>query len=219
MPRVSAEHEQAVRQRIIDAAITVFGRLGYDRASIQDVVRESGLSVGAVYTHFKGKQDLFLIACACEAERDAERLRLRISDLGHLPDRLKVAVDWAVDMAMGDISAKGAMIHAWARADQTPELREMLDQQRDEALEFAKRLLGDAVAAGELPEWLDVDGIAAGFIALTNGFVVLANYRAIDVDEARREAYAFMELLIAAPQTAPSAITRLRADVAAPAAS
>jgi AcrR family transcriptional regulator len=210
MPRVSHQHEQAVRNRILDAAIKVFGELGYDSASIQDVVRESGLSVGAVYTYFKGKEDLFLTACACEAERETERLQLRLADLGILSDRLKAAVDWAVDMAIEDLTAKGAMVHAWARADTTPELRTLLQKQRDESLTFARRLLNDAVAAGELPAWVDVDSVAAAFISMTNGFVVLANSGTITQEEARHEAYAILELLIAAPVEEPESVARLR---------
>jgi AcrR family transcriptional regulator len=210
MPRVSPEHEQAVRNRIVDAAIKVFGELGYDQASIQDVVRESGLSVGAVYTYFKGKEDLFLVACACEAERETQRLRLRLDALGDLPDRLRVAVDWAVDMAIQDLTAKGAMIHAWSRADSTPELRAMLQKQRDESVAFARRLLNEAVGAGELPAWIDVDSLAAAFMSLTNGFVVLANAGTITEDEARSEAYSILELLVAAPQGPPEAVERLR---------
>jgi hypothetical protein len=63
MPRVSAEHEQAVRDRIIRAATRVFAEHGFHRATMQDIVRESGLSVGAIYTYFKGKSDLILAGC------------------------------------------------------------------------------------------------------------------------------------------------------------
>jgi len=213
MPRISPEHEQAVRTRILDAAIKVFGELGYERASIQDVVRESGLSVGAVYTYFKGKEDLFLTACACEAERETELLQLRLSELGTLTDRLRVAVDWAVDVAIGEMTAKGAMIHAWSRGDTVPELHAMLHKQREDSLSFARRLLGDAVAAGELPVWIDVDSVAAAFMTLTSGFLVLANSGTISEEEARREAYSILELLLAAPAgQAPQAVERLRSQ-------
>jgi len=59
MPRVSAAHEQAVRDRIVAAAIRVFTDRGYG-ATVKDVVRDSGLSVGAIYTYFKSKEELFL---------------------------------------------------------------------------------------------------------------------------------------------------------------
>lgn len=215
MPKVSAQHEQAVRQRIVDAAISVFGKYGYERASIQDVVRESGLSVGAVYTYFKGKEDLFLVACACEAERETDRLRLQLGQLGSLPDRLKAAVDWGVDQALADLSAKGALIHAWSRADSAPELQEMLRRQREESVAFATRLLKEAIHEGELPSWVDADAIAAAFMSMTNGFVMLANSGAITREEARREAYGFLELLIAAPAELPEGVARLRSTAEA----
>jgi AcrR family transcriptional regulator len=215
MPKISREHEAAVRNRIVDASIKVFGRLGYERASIQDVVRESGLSVGAVYTYFKGKEDLFLTACACEAERETERLQLELASMGSLADRLKAAVDWAVEMAMDELSGKGAMAHAWSRADSTPELQEMLKQRRDESVAFARRLLDEAAEAGELPLWIDRDALAAAFISLTNGFVVLASSGALSAEQARREAYSLLELLLAAPDEIPAGVLAVRAGSAA----
>jgi TetR/AcrR family transcriptional regulator, transcriptional repressor of aconitase len=209
MPRISAEHEQAVRNRILDAAIRVFGELGYDRASIQDVVRESGLSVGAVYTYFKGKEELFLTSCACELERDTERLQLRLAELGALPDRLRAAVDWAVSSSIEGATSKGALVHAWVRAESSPEIRELLEERRNEMVRFAEGLLHEAVADGELPRWIDVDGVAAAFITLINGFVVLGEAGAITPDEARREGYALLELLLAAPAQRPAAVDRL----------
>src|SRR4051794_12312971 len=49
MPKVSVEHEQMRRQQILDAALTCFGRRGYHATSMEDIVREAGLSIGAIY--------------------------------------------------------------------------------------------------------------------------------------------------------------------------
>jgi AcrR family transcriptional regulator len=46
------------RSEILDAALRCFARSGYSRASIEDVVRESGASVGSIYHHFGGKEQL-----------------------------------------------------------------------------------------------------------------------------------------------------------------
>jgi hypothetical protein len=113
-------------------------------------------------------------------------------------------------MALEDLSAKGAMIHAWVRANTTPELQAMLQQRRDESVVFARRLLDEAAAAGELPAWVDRDAVASAFITLTNGFIVLANSGAIGPERARREAYAILELLLAAPAELPAAVTAIR---------
>lgn len=208
MPRVSPEHEQAVRARIVDAAIKVFGDLGYDRASIQDVVRESGLSVGAVYTHFKGKDELFLVACACQAERETTALGLRLAELGGVSDRLRVAVDWAIS-SVEEATLKSALtLHAWAHADNSAELRRVLQERQKDMIGFATQILQDAVAAGELPAWIDAEGVAAAFITFVNGFALLKPD--IDAESARRQGYALLELLLAAPTERPVAVDRLR---------
>jgi AcrR family transcriptional regulator len=213
VPRVSAEHEQAVRARIVDAAIKVFGEFGYARASIQDVVRESGLSVGAVYSYFKGKEDLFVVACACEADREATELRLRLAELGSVSDRLTTAVDWAVDAALQGMGAKGALAQAWSQAAVSPEVREILRAHRDGMVEFSRCVLQDAIARGELPDWIDIDGIAAAFVTLIEGFVVVADESGpISPEEARRGGHSLLELLLAAPPKAPAAVERLRAE-------
>lgn len=49
----------ATRQRLIEAAFLAFGRAGYHGTSMSDVARAAGLSQGAAYNHFSGKQALF----------------------------------------------------------------------------------------------------------------------------------------------------------------
>jgi len=50
----------ATRDRILEAALDVFARKGYHRALVDDIVRASGTSKGAVYHHFPNKQAVFL---------------------------------------------------------------------------------------------------------------------------------------------------------------
>jgi AcrR family transcriptional regulator len=211
MPRLTAAHEQQVRQRIIDAAIKVFGELGYQRATIQDVVRESGLSVGAVYTHFKNKEQLFLVACTCEVESQKADLRLRMADLGSVSDRLRAAIDFAVDSAVLDANDRGVRLHAWLVADEQPELRQVLRDRRTEMVAFSRLVLQEALVRGELPAWIDADAIASAFVSLVDGFVVQAVEGGLAVEDARREAYGLLELLLGACPEMPAAVARLRA--------
>ena len=52
----------ATRERILHAALEVFARKGYHRAVVDDIVRASDTSKGAVYHHFPNKEALFAIA-------------------------------------------------------------------------------------------------------------------------------------------------------------
>ena len=102
MPRVSAAHEQEVRDRIVASAIRVFTERGYG-ATIQDVVRDSGLSVGAIYTTLarleeqgllrssttaplpvrggRSRRQFRLSPAGRQALREGERLAVRMLDL------------------------------------------------------------------------------------------------------------------------------------------
>ena len=66
------ERVALTRQRLLAAAATVFARRGYHAASVEEVASEAGYSTGAVYHHFKGKEDLFL---ALFEEHVTERIR------------------------------------------------------------------------------------------------------------------------------------------------
>ncbi len=50
----------ATREKILEAALAVFSQKGYHRAVVDDIVRVSGTSKGAVYHHFPNKEALFL---------------------------------------------------------------------------------------------------------------------------------------------------------------
>jgi AcrR family transcriptional regulator len=50
----------ATRDRILQAALQVFADKGYHRAAVDDIVRASQTSKGAVYHHFPNKEALFL---------------------------------------------------------------------------------------------------------------------------------------------------------------
>jgi AcrR family transcriptional regulator len=46
------------KNQILDAATKVFVRLGFQRARMDDIVEESGLSKGTLYWYFKSKEDI-----------------------------------------------------------------------------------------------------------------------------------------------------------------
>ena len=58
MPKVTEEHVEARRRQILSAALRCFARQGFHRTTMQDIFREAELSPGAVYSYFKGKDEL-----------------------------------------------------------------------------------------------------------------------------------------------------------------
>jgi TetR/AcrR family transcriptional repressor of nem operon len=202
MPRISAAHEQQVRDRIIQAAVTVFSEKGYHRATISDVVRRSGLSVGAIYTHFKNKEELFLHSCDLISGQGLDEMAVRLAPLTSSADRLRAAVAYYVETIdeFEDAPGQVGLVRAWAEAGEEPGVREMLVRRRERLVGAAQLLIQEGISRGELPSSLDVDAIARGFMALLDGLLLLRieageMYRP---DVLQRYATAVLDVLLAA---------------------
>jgi AcrR family transcriptional regulator len=201
VPRVSAAREQEVRDRILDAAARVFAEKGYHSSTIADVVRESGLSVGAIYTYFSGKDELIRLTCEDIASRGLDELAARLAPATTTAERLAIAIRLYVesideyDGAPGQIS----LVQAWAEADREPVVREMLVGRRERLAGAGQLLLRQGVINGELPATLDVDAVTRGILALLDGLMLQRieagdAYRPADLE---RRATAIVELLLA----------------------
>jgi AcrR family transcriptional regulator len=202
MPRISAAHEQQVRERIIKAAVTVFSEKGYHRATISDVVQRSGLSVGAIYTHFRNKEELFLQSCDLISGQGLDQLAARLAPLTTSVERLRAAVAYYVETIdeFEDAPGQVGLVRAWAEAGEEPGVREMLVRRRERLVGAAQLLLREAIARGELPSWVDVDALARGFMALLDG-LLLQRIEAGDMyrpEESLRYANTVLDVLLAA---------------------
>jgi TetR/AcrR family transcriptional regulator, transcriptional repressor of aconitase len=62
MPKISDEKRAARRAQILNAAWTCFQKEGLHATTMDDIIKASGLSAGAVYSYFPGKSDLILEA-------------------------------------------------------------------------------------------------------------------------------------------------------------
>ena len=74
-PRTSAQFDeirQRSRQRIMDAALELFGTYGYQGTSISKIAQAAGVSKGLMYNYFSSKQDLLQAIVISEAEEGAK---------------------------------------------------------------------------------------------------------------------------------------------------
>ncbi len=62
MPRVlPEEYKELVKSRIIQAAIKVFSKKGYQGSSIDEIAEEAGMSKSTLYTYFKSKLEILKV--------------------------------------------------------------------------------------------------------------------------------------------------------------
>lgn len=202
MPRVTPAHGQQIRDRILAAAGRVFSAKGFHSSTIADVVRESGLSVGAIYTYFASKEELFRRSCDQLSSRGLDELAERLATATSTRERMTMAIAFYVETIDEFAGAPGqvSLVQAWAEADREPSVRETLVARRERMVGVGQLLLRQGIAAGELPPWLDVDAVTRGFLALLDG-LLLQRIEAGDAHrpgELQRRAAAVLEVMLAA---------------------
>ncbi len=129
MPKISEERKLERSQQILDAARRCFAEKGFHRASMSDVIRESGLSAGAVYSYYSSKEQL--IAAVARSVFQAYE-----SGLGELADGhgAPASPEDAIRMLAAHVLAEIApltddfrmVVTIWGEAANNPELREIV---------------------------------------------------------------------------------------------
>jgi len=81
MARYSTQHKQQTRARILDAADRLIKDRGIEAATVQEVMREAGLTVGGFYAHFPSKEALAQETLIAGVERSFSELTAGLEDL------------------------------------------------------------------------------------------------------------------------------------------
>jgi AcrR family transcriptional regulator len=180
-----AEQREKTRVCLVEAATKVFTRRGYDKASLDEVAEEAGFTKGAVYSNFKGKEDLFLATIDSHFEQRLEAIK-RV--LAEEPDEQGTAhaagMDF-MDQLNRDPEYFALFFEFWAYAQRNPAVKR----------KFLPRVQRFREALAELFEAKDVEmpipseQLAAMLIAMAAG---VAMERELDPDAVPHDMYALM---------------------------
>jgi AcrR family transcriptional regulator len=160
------------RARLLQAAGEVFTERGYDGATLDDVAAAAGLTKGAVYSSFTGKEELFYALMR-------ERIGERVAMAGQAVERQGTAREMTRDAgsALAALIANESEWHLlfiefWSRAVRDPALRQEFTRERRSARALIARFLQErAVEAGvELPA--EPEQLAIAVLALSNGIAI-----------------------------------------------
>ncbi len=93
-PRLNRRQAAKVRtrQKVLDAARTLFAERGYEPATIRDIARGAGMSTGAVFANFQDKAELFEAVLSGDMAKLAETLKAAAATDGSVKARLLAAL-------------------------------------------------------------------------------------------------------------------------------
>jgi AcrR family transcriptional regulator len=173
MPRRPQEHLDARRRQILDAARRCFIRNGFHATSMQDVLAEAELSVGAVYRYFKGKDDIIAaIAAEAIAEVASAFAAYDTDDLPRLDDIVDLVLAVEKPPLAGSPESARLLVQIWSEALRSPALATQLT----DVMAATRGVIGGLVTRyqdrGLLPADVPADQVADVLIALVDGFMV-----------------------------------------------
>ena len=168
---------EARRTELAEALWRVIRRDGLERASVRNVAREAGLSMGAL-RHYFGTQDE-LLAFAMRLVIERARGRMEALDLSSCGPRR------AVEMVLREVlpldAERRAEAEVWlaltGRVLVDPALRALRDESYDFLQGLCRRLVSTLVESGQAAPELDIDLEAERLYAVVDGLAVHAVVR------------------------------------------
>ena len=87
-------------------ARAIFLRDGFERASVDDIAREAGVSKATLYSYFPDKRLLFLEVAKAECRRVADDAEALIDDTAPVAQVLQMAAERIIGFMMSDFGAR-----------------------------------------------------------------------------------------------------------------
>jgi AcrR family transcriptional regulator len=173
------------KAEILAAAKAVFIRHGFERATMQEIATEAGLSAGAIYRYFPGKESLVTAVCAAAG---AEHLALfEVDPDGGNAYETLVAGGEAVWRALlqtpeGDDALRMYLEATLAALRHPDEIGERFAGEMAEEVNQLATLIAAAQREGSLASEVDTRALGALLLAVTQGMHVLHGQLDGDVD-------------------------------------
>jgi AcrR family transcriptional regulator len=165
-PRIGGERRTA----ILDAAIGVIVRRGFDTTRYQDIAEASGVAVSTLQYYFGSLESLLIETCLYASERDFATVQTGMATHPDPWDRLVYLVDiFVTGPAPG--AAWQAQIEYWRASFTRPQLRAELIRDQDAWRALLVETLEEGIAQGRFRTRRDPALIAMQLNCLLDGTV------------------------------------------------
>jgi AcrR family transcriptional regulator len=150
-----------------ETAIDCFARFGYQGTSIDRIAREAGVTKGAIYYHYKDKDDLLAAAVADRVAEFEDRVQRAVEGCGPEESRPRFAIKLMVEAIDTHEILRDAM-------------RRMMHRYRA----FVRNIIRAGQESGDFRADADAEGLAA---ALTSACIGAETQFYLDPDRFRLE--------------------------------
>ncbi|MCH8102434.1 MAG: TetR/AcrR family transcriptional regulator [Chloroflexi bacterium] len=163
---------QDTRARLMEAATVVLAHSGFDRATVDEIVREAGFSKGAFYVHFETKEDLFWAMLEERISRQQEAFRQAVEHTQPLADNMRMILSGVFKLLRDDPLWGSLYAEFAAHASRNEKVRQRLAAMYDRWRELIVDILSASRDAGRTRKDIDLRFAATLLIATVEGSIM-----------------------------------------------
>lgn len=158
------------REEILEAAMKCFSKKGYHDTTIDDIIKGSGLSKGAIYWYFKGKRDIFIFLIEQHLQKDNilwEKLS-KEHELG--PEFLIIAGPSYLKLHFEDKKLSPFFAEFIAESYRDKQIQKKLHNVYKGWIDKVKRAFDMAIKKGKMKSF-DTESLSISLVALIEGLI------------------------------------------------
>ena len=169
-PMITKEEKMRNRDRILDAAEALYMRTSFGETSMNDIVSESGLSKGAIYNHFKSKEELIVAIYERFMERTLKQLETMLEAESTTSRKLELIGDVAFVATADRPRAFQAMnVEFMVAASRMEALASRMEARYNETVGLLRDTIQEGINSGEFRDDIDAGDVAAILFAAADG--------------------------------------------------
>lgn len=195
MPKISSEKMQLRKKTILDKAFEVFSAKGYTLASMDDIVKHSGISKGGIYSYFKSKEEIFLAIAEERFQLRSEQLRL-MEAMESVSEKVTRYLRWFLDSLQNESICMGIKftVEFWSLLSRDSSKSEIAQVRYGKFERDLEELLLEGVQNGEFRSDLDTKSAVYLILASLDGVGFTSGVMGIKISEAAITSYIDMIL-------------------------
>jgi AcrR family transcriptional regulator len=138
-----AEQQAETRDRLLDAAAALFAEHGFSGTSVASIAKRAGVTTGAIYSNFAGKDDLFTAVVERHMKRQAGAYRELYSEGGAPAERMERGANRWMALIGEDPDYFPLFVEVWRVGLAKPEIRRRLREAYANLIEELAALVRD----------------------------------------------------------------------------
>jgi AcrR family transcriptional regulator len=167
-PKVTSQHREQIRGKILQSAIECFSKNGFDRTRMDEISLSADVSKGTLYNYFNSKEDLFHALC----EDSLELLKIQLDKLFTRSNHDLISNAELFYENFEKIQKEGTakvFFEALSESTRNPKLQEILFKHRMKIFKVVENYLQLQIDNGFLRGDTNPEFVASGLVSLFDG--------------------------------------------------